>query len=185
MPNLKIGVWNGWLFMSVFILQMSVMMFADKNIQNRTHIPVEARHNKSERSISAIANFIWLLALVYSVFLPLKLENNWFYLGFTVFVIGVMFLAAATLSFMTTPIDELITKGIYQFSRHPMYLSTFFVCLGTGIATMSWLFIFLSLLIAVCFRQEALVEERICLEQYGNEYRKYMDRVPRWLGIPR
>ena len=171
--------------MSVFILQMLVIMFADKNIQNRTHIPAEARRNKFERSVSVIANFLWLLALIYSVFLPLNLENYWFYVGFTVFVLGVVFLTAATMIFMTTPIGELIIKGIYRYSRHPMYLSTFFVCLGTGIATTSWIFILLSLLIAVCFRQEALIEERICLEQYGSGYREYMERVPRWLGIPR
>jgi protein-S-isoprenylcysteine O-methyltransferase Ste14 len=185
MLNLKIGIWNGWLFMSVFILQMLVIMFADKKIQNRTHIPTVTRHNKFERSISVIANFVWLLALIYSVFLPLNLENNWFYVGFIIFVIGVVLLAAATVSFMTTPFDELISKGIYRYSRHPMYLSTFFICLGTGIATLSLIFILLSLLIAVCFRQEALIEERICLEQYGSEYREYMERVPRWLGISR
>ena len=185
MLNLKIGVWNGWLFMSVFILQMLVIMFADKTIQNRTHIPTEARRNKLERSISVIANFVWILALIYSVFLPLNLENNWFYVGFTVFIIGVVFLATATKSFMITPIGEPITKGIYRYSRHPMYLSTFFICLGTGIATMSWVFILLSLLIAGCFRQEALIEERVCLEKYGSDYRNYMESVPRWLGIPK
>jgi len=185
MLNLKIGIWNGWLFMSVFILQMLVIMFADKNIQNRTHIPTEARRNKLERSISVIANIVWLLALIYSVLLPLNLEDNWFYVGFTFFVIGAVFLAAATKSFMITPIDTLITRGVYQYSRHPMYLSTFLICLGTGIATTSWIFILLSLLIAICFRQEALLEERICLEQYGSDYREYMERVPRWLGILR
>jgi len=185
MLNLKIGIWNGWLFMSVFVLQMLVIMLADKNIQNRTHIPTEARRNKLERSISVIANIVWLSAMIYSVFLPLKLESNWFYVGFTVFVIGAVFLAAATKSFMITPVNKLITEGVYQYSRHPMYLSTSFICLGTGIATMSWIFILLSLLIAICFRQEALLEERTCLEQYGSGYRDYMERVPRWLGVPR
>ena len=185
LPTLKIGVWNGWIFMSVFILQMLVIMFADKNVQKRTHIPAEARRNKLERSISIIANIVWLLALIYSVFLPLQINTNWFYIGLAVFIIGLIFLASATLIFMTTPIDELITRGIYQFSRHPMYLSTFFICLGTGIATVSWIFMLLSLLIAFCFQQEALIEERICLEQYGSDYREYKARVPRWLGIPK
>jgi len=171
--------------MSVFILQMLVIMFADKNVRDRSHIPPEARRNVLERNISVIGNLIWLLALIYSVFLPLQLDTNWFYLGFSVFIIGVIFLSTATLSFVTAPIDELITKGIYQISRHPMYLATFFICLGSGIATASWMFIALSLIVALCFRQEALMEERHCLEQYGGVYEEYMDSVPRWLGLPK
>jgi protein-S-isoprenylcysteine O-methyltransferase Ste14 len=31
----------------------------------------------------------------------------------------------------------------------------------------------------------AAAEERHCLEKYGDTYRKYMDRTPRWLGIPK
>ncbi len=185
MPDLKIGLWNGWLFMSVFILQMLVMMLGDKNVQQRTHIPPEARRNKSEKNVSVIANLIWLVALVYSLFLPFQLTTIWFYVGLTVFVIGLLVLATATMSFMTTPVDELIAKGIYQVSRHPMYLSTFLICMGTGMGTASWIFMLLSVLMAYYFRQEALIEERICLEQYGNDYQEYTKRVPRWIGIPK
>jgi protein-S-isoprenylcysteine O-methyltransferase Ste14 len=183
--ELKIGLWNGWNFMSVFILQMLVMMLGDKNAQKRTHIPPKARRNKFERSISTIANLVWLAALIYSVFLPLRLHTHWFTVGISIFILGVIFLAAASWSFMTAAIDAPITGGIYRLSRHPMYLATFLVSLGTGIATVSWIFILLSVLMALCFRQEALLEERICLEQYGSEYREYMESVPRWLGVPR
>ena len=185
MLGLKIGFWNGWLFMSVFILQMLVVMLGDKNVQQRTHIPPEARRSKSERNVSTIANLVWLIALVYSVFLPFQLNTLWFYIGLAIFVIGLLVLAAATMSFMTTPVDELITKGIYRISRHPMYLSTFLICMGTGIATASWIFMLLSMLMAYCFRGEALIEERVCLEQYGRDYQEYTERVPRWIGIPR
>ena len=112
-------------------------------------------------------------------------SNKQIYIGLIVFVIGLIVLVAATMSFMTTPVDELITKGIYQVSRHPMYLSTFLICMGTGIATVSWIFMLLSLLMAYCFRGEALLEERICLEQYGSEYQDYMKKIPRWFGVPK
>jgi len=185
MPELKLGFWNGWLFMSVFILQMLFMMLGDKSVQQRTHIPPEARRSKSERNVSLIANLLWLIALIYSVFLPLQLNTLWFYIGLAIFVIGLIILAAATMSFMITPVDELITKGIYRISRHPMYLSTFLICMGTGIGTVSWVFILLSLLMAYCFRGEALIEERVCLEQFGSDYQEYSKRVPRWIGIPK
>ena len=32
---------------------------------------------------------------------------------------------------------------------------------------------------------EAFAEERGCLETYGEEYREYLDKTPRWIGIPK
>lgn len=182
---LKIVVWNAWIFMSVFILQMIVVMFADKDIRERSHVPKEVRRTISDKYIGTIANLFWLIALYYSVFLPLLFGTIWFYTGFSVFICDLFLLLFATSNFMTTPVDQLIQKGVYKFSRHPMYLSTFLICLGTGIATASWIFIFLSVIIAVCFHYKALLEERYCLNKYKDLYIEYMNSVPRWLGVPK
>ena len=183
-PAFKMGLWNAWIFMSVFLLQMLVMMFAGKRIRERSHIPEDARRSNFEKYISIAGNLVWLAALVYSVFLPLQPGTIWFYSGLLLFIVGMIIMTVATFNFINTPVDQLITKGIYQFSRHPMYLATFFICLGTGIAALSWLFILLSLIMIYCFHQEALIEEKYCLKNYSN-YREYMTRVPRWLGVPK
>ena len=31
----------------------------------------------------------------------------------------------------------------------------------------------------------AIREERLCLEKYGNAYREYIKRTPRYIGVPR
>jgi protein-S-isoprenylcysteine O-methyltransferase Ste14 len=149
----------------------------------RTHLPAEARQNNLERYTGICGNITWLVAWGYSVFLPFKLGTLYFYTGFSVFIIGLALLAMSTFNFVTTAADQMITKGIYNFSRHPMYLSTFFICLGSGIATASWLFIFLSVVMSLCLYQEALIEERYCLKRYGTAYQEYLDRTPRWLGL--
>jgi protein-S-isoprenylcysteine O-methyltransferase Ste14 len=184
-PALKIGIWNAWIFMSVFLLQMLVIMCVDKRIRERAHVPIDARRNKLERYAGIMGNFIWLLAMGYSIFLPLQPGTTWFYVGLSVFIIGLIVLTVATFNFITTPADLLITKGVYHFSRHPMYLATFFICLGSGIAAASWLFIFFSVVMAFCFYQEALIEERFCLDKYGSAYHEYQNSVPRWLGVPK
>ena len=170
--------------MSVFLLQMLVMVFADERIWEKSHIPRDARRNKLERYVGIVGNFVWLVAMGYSVFLPLQLGTIWFYVGLFIFIIGLILMTIATFNFITTPADLLITKGLYQFSRHPMYLATYFICLGSGIATVSWLFIFFSVIIALCFHQEALIEERYCLDKYGSAYQEYLNSVPRWFGVP-
>ena len=181
----KIGFWNAWIFMSVFIVQMIIIMFADKSVRERSHVPNDGRRTILEKYIGIIANFIWLTALVYSIFLPLLPGTIWFYTGFFVFSFGVLILSIATSNFMTTPANQLIQKGMYRFSRHPMYLATFMICLGSGIATASWVFIILSVIMILCFHYEALVEEIYCLNKYKDLYKEYMNIVPRWIGIPK
>jgi protein-S-isoprenylcysteine O-methyltransferase Ste14 len=29
------------------------------------------------------------------------------------------------------------------------------------------------------------VEERYCKEKYGDSYKEYLNKVPRWIGIPK
>jgi protein-S-isoprenylcysteine O-methyltransferase Ste14 len=170
--------------MSVFLLQMLVMLFVNPRILGKSHVPKKARRNWLEQNIPVIANAVWLLAMIYSIFLPLQSGTIWFYIGLSFFIIGVIILAIATYNFIATPVDQLIATGAYHFSRHPMYLATFFICMGAGISAISWLFIGITLIMIICFHQEALIEERICLDTYGNTYQQYRDRVPRWFGIP-
>jgi protein-S-isoprenylcysteine O-methyltransferase Ste14 len=171
--------------MSVFLLQMLAIAVIDKRVWEKSHIPADARRNKFERYISIIGNLLWLLAMGYSVFLPLQLGTIWFPIGLSVFIIGLALMVIATFNFIAAAGDQLITKGAYKFSRHPMYLATIFICLGSGIAAVSLLFIFLSIIMAFCFYQEALVEERSCLHRYGNAYKEYTKITPRWTGIPK
>jgi protein-S-isoprenylcysteine O-methyltransferase Ste14 len=66
-----------------------------------------------------------------------------------------------------------------------MYLATFLICLGTGIATASFILMILSAIIFICLDYEARVEERYCFKIYKDFYKEYVDRVPRWFGLPR
>jgi protein-S-isoprenylcysteine O-methyltransferase Ste14 len=140
-PIFKIGLWNAWIFMSIFIIQMVIIMFADKRIRGKSHLSREVTRNRLERYAGILGNILWLLALGYSVVLPFKLGSPWFYIGLSVFIIGLIVMITATINFMATPVESLITKGVYQISRHPMYLATFIICFGTGIAAASWLYV--------------------------------------------
>lgn len=171
--------------MSVFIFQMIGMLFAGKDIMKRSHVLNSLRRTLFEKSIGLVANFVWSLAMVYSVFIPLLLGTIWFYIGFTVFILGLILLILATIDFITTPMDQLIQKGVYKCSRHPMYFSTILICFGTGVAAASWVFLLLSIIIFSCFYYEAILEERCCLNEYRDRYQEYMNRVPMWFGIPK
>jgi protein-S-isoprenylcysteine O-methyltransferase Ste14 len=182
-PAFEIGIWNVWLLMSVFILQMLVIMAAGRRVMERSHIPKEVKRNRIEKYTGAIANLVWFIALGYSIFLPLQLGTIWFYAGMIVFIIGTLLLTIATYNFIAAASDQPIKNGVYKFSRHPMYLATSLICLGSGIASVSIVFLTLSIIMILCFYKEALLEEMYCLNKYGDSYKEYISKVPRWIGI--
>jgi protein-S-isoprenylcysteine O-methyltransferase Ste14 len=171
--------------MSVFILQLIIVTLTTKHIKRRSHIPSDVRKTNLEKYIGIVANILWFGALVYSIFLPLHFGTIWFYIGFSGYIFGVWLLLVATINFMNTPGDQLIKEGVYKFSRHPMYLATFLICLGSGIAAASGIFIVLSIFLALCLRYEALLEEKYCTHLYEDQYIEYKNKVPRWLGLPK
>ena len=56
-PTMEIGIWNAWVFMSAFIFQMIVIMFAGKQISERSHIPNNAKKTIFEKYIAYFPRF--------------------------------------------------------------------------------------------------------------------------------
>ena len=79
----------------------------------------------------------------------------------------------------------LMTRGPYAYSRHPMYLTE--LALWLGWAVMYGSIIVLAGLVALCVVVSILAprEERALEAKFGEAYRQYRARVPRWLGLPR
>jgi protein-S-isoprenylcysteine O-methyltransferase Ste14 len=183
-PAFEIGLWNAWLFMIVFILQMLAVMLLGKGTWERSSHPADIKKSGLEKVSPFVSNGVWGLATLYSIFLPLKLGTPWFYIGLAVFLVGLIILVIATADFAIAPLQKPVTRGAYRFSRHPLYLSMIIIYLGTAVASASWVFLLLGVANAFWVGIEARVEERYCLKKYGDDYRKYMNRTPRWLGLP-
>lgn len=78
--------------------------------------------------------------------------------------------------------NALVTDGIYQFSRHPMYLGFVSILLGVAILLGSltpWVIILVfALLMEVGYIQ---VEERMLEEKFGQVWLVYKKKVRRWI----
>ena len=102
-----------------------------------------------------------------------------------VFLIACVISVGALLAIYKTPGDQPFTKAAYRYSRHPLYVSEFLIYLSIAIACVSWVFIVLAIITRIHHLMYVPTEERLCLEQYGDAYREYMNRTPRWIGIPK
>jgi len=185
-PEFKIGIFNAWIFVAIFLLLPYLLMLINKKASKKLGSPPDVKLTKREKLISYIGSTIFYIVLLYSIFLPLKLQTAWFYTGLVIYLLAIVLLVTAIINFITTSIDKPVTKGIYKYSRHPGYLSNFIAFIGIGIATSSWVFLLSAIIFFILVNiGDANSEERYCIEKYGDIYKDYLNRTPRWIGIPK
>lgn len=77
--------------------------------------------------------------------------------------------------------DKLITRGPYKFTRNPQYIGDSLTILGYMIFTNSWMVGVIGILGVILNLMAPLTEEPWLAARYGDRYRAYMRRVPRWI----
>ena len=82
------------------------------------------------------------------------------------------------------PASALVTTGIFRWLRNPMYVGLAFLVAGIGIALASdWTLVMLVPSAAVMHIGVVRREERYLEAKFGEAYRDYKTRVPRY-GVP-
>lgn len=76
---------------------------------------------------------------------------------------------------------RLITTGPYRWVRHPLYTAGFGFVAGIALLAANWLFIALSAVSIAGILVRIPKEEAMLLEQFGDEYRVYMQHTGRLL----
>jgi protein-S-isoprenylcysteine O-methyltransferase Ste14 len=181
-PAFQVGVWNAWIFMIWPLMQTITVRLVSKEVYQRGGHPSDMKPSQTYKIMSYISMPLWLLATAYSIFLPLKLGTICFVVGLILFLLGMAVNTVATVNFIKTPMNQPVTRGAYRYSRHPIYVALVIIYLSVSIASTSWVFLLLTALLLVQVSLSVIEEERYCLEKYGDAYREYMNRTPRWLG---
>lgn len=82
--------------------------------------------------------------------------------------------------------QRLVSRGLYGFVRHPIYLGTIAFGLGLGLGLWSWALLLADLVVALpILYWMASQEERLLTERFGQDYREYQARVPMLSPWPR
>jgi protein-S-isoprenylcysteine O-methyltransferase Ste14 len=190
LPAFEIGVWNTWIFMVAWLffhvvpLDWPIFRYDIKAMYKKS--TASPPYSKTEKTIINFGMVLWVILLIYSIFLPLPLGTPLLYAGIALFVAGLILVEIAGIPWAKAAIDEPVTKGLYRYSRHPIYIGVFMQNIGIGIASASGLFLLLTVVQQVALSALlAPAEERFCCEKYGAAYREYMNRTPRWIGVPK
>ena len=83
---------------------------------------------------------------------------------------------------MSRPPERLVTSGVYAITRNPMYLGHQLSLAGVTAATRSPLAAAVFVAHIPWFNRRAAEDEKRLEALFGEEFRAYRDRVPRWLG---
>lgn len=187
LPAFEIGLWNAWIFILFIALLTLILILVGKavgigNIYKKMgDVPTE----KGEKRANAISTVLILVLFAYSIFLPLKLGTVWFYAGLTIYLVGIIMFLSAIITVAKTPMGQIFSQGMYRFSRHPLYLSFLIIFVGVSVASASWVFLLLSVGWMIFPVHQITAEERGCIEIFGVEYQEYLNKTPRWIGIPK
>jgi protein-S-isoprenylcysteine O-methyltransferase Ste14 len=171
-----------------FLAASTVPFYIDgeKSAKRAEGEPTGSELSKTTRIVHVITHLLLMpFALIYSIFVPLKLGTWWFLAGLPFCALALVLLLGFAVSWATAPLGEPMTKGIYAISRHPACLGMFLGFIGIGITCASWVFLLCALVHIVSWHFGVVEEERVLVDMYGEAYREYMARTPRWIGLPR
>ena len=112
--------------------------------------------------VSPLSNFLGILII---------------FIAFIVMLVSIKDLGK-NLSPFPRPINNsnLVTTGIYRFTRHPMYYSLIFISIGFFIIKLSIYYLFLTISLALIIKFKIALEEKYLMNKFKN-YLLYKNEV--------
>ncbi len=114
--------------------------------------------------ITRAGSVMFWLGLVLSVWAKLVMKNNW----------------GKPARHDITRQKTLVTWGPFSYTRNPIYLGLILMAIGSSLAVRS-MFAPLVILFIMHIRRMVAAEEPLLLRYFGNRYKEYITRVPRFL----
>lgn len=130
----------------------------------------------------------WGLSFVWPLALP---RNPWtWFLGWGAIDAGMLLMlwAAWLMLWRKTTLNpygkpqQLLTEGPFRVTRNPIYVADTLLYIGVALLMAdAWAWLFLPLALIAVTVGVIRHEERLLLEHFGEDYRRYMSKVRRWL----
>jgi protein-S-isoprenylcysteine O-methyltransferase Ste14 len=82
------------------------------------------------------------------------------------------------------PPQQFVRRGLYKYSRNPMYLGAVLIWMGEALFFLSvWILAFGAFMTLVLHLFLTFYEEPDLTKRFGKPYLEYCDQTPRWLPI--
>jgi len=153
------------------------------------------RIDKTDFLIPPFALFYFYTVFAAAFNLPIVSSQRFFrsevisWVGVFLCFVGLVFLLLSLVSFgesfrvgidIERP-DRLVRKGVFAFSRNPIYVAFGLVLLGQFLVFPNWIMLVYLAVGTWLFHRQVLREEEFLRKRYGQEYAQYCNRVRRYL----
>jgi protein-S-isoprenylcysteine O-methyltransferase Ste14 len=181
LPELQVGIFNGWIPLIIYFvgLILSVSLYSKEARVWLFNNPKDEKKS-AFMYIRLFGQLTMIAYILLMIFTPIRIDNPVFLVGTTVYFIGFAFEMSALYYFRKTTVGQPVVKGPYRISRNPQWLGLFLVLLGSAISAGIWLYIGMVVIAGIIYHKQILDEETACIKKYGESYREYMERVPRY-----
>ncbi len=178
-PQLSIGWLNGWLLLAIYgIVFGAVVKSFPQEVVARLYD--KSHWTERQRRLTLVGKALSSILFVLIAFSPLRIGQPIFVVGSALFALGLIGVVVALFNFKAAPPGQPATTGLYKISRNPQWVMLVVMFTGACLAIGSWAALLLLALAAICYHIRIRAEERSCLQHYGDDFRAYMERVPRY-----
>ncbi len=186
LPEFQIGLLNGWLAILLYTvgLVLSVLAFSN-DARDRLFEDPKFSMSSGIKILRAMGQIGLITCIVMMVFTPLRFGTLGFVIGVLLYIGGYIMVIGSLNTFRTTPVGQPVVSGFYRWSRNPQWVGLALIMFAAALMTGILLYMGIILCVALIYHQQILGEEKLCLAHYGDSYREYMTKVPRYLFLHR
>lgn len=181
LPDFRVGLLNGWLPLVLYFagLLLALVSFSGQ-ARARLFEDPKVRMSAGVKLVRLLGQTAMFAYIGMMAFTPLKLGTIVFLVGVLIYIAGCGSVMVALHYFKHTPAGQVVSAGPYRLSRNPQWVGLFLVLAGAALMSGVWLYLGIIVVVAIIYHLQILAEEKACLEQYGDSFRAYMARIPRY-----
>jgi protein-S-isoprenylcysteine O-methyltransferase Ste14 len=108
--------------------------------------------------------------------------------GWIIFGVGAFFYVLSVFTLRRKGVSNIVDSGVYGIVRHPMYLGAMLMFFSHIFLGQNWIVAIGTIVAIACCYLIILSGDQRNIEKFGDDYRHYMEKVPRTnllLGIIR
>jgi protein-S-isoprenylcysteine O-methyltransferase Ste14 len=178
-PELQLNPIGGWLIVVAFFAIYGITLrFFSQEVRQRLYD--RKGWSKQQQTLSAVGVPFALAAFILIMFSPLKVGRPIFLVGLSIYLLALFAFLRSLVDFRNTPVGKPVTEGMYKWSRNPQWVSFAILAISMCLMVGSWSAIGLLSVRIVLNHFRILGEENACIKAYGESYREYMCKVPRY-----
>jgi protein-S-isoprenylcysteine O-methyltransferase Ste14 len=145
------------------------------------------RRETKDKILMVVLGIAFFLNIIAINLFPLNIEEL-VVAGYTIFGIGALLYILSVLTLRKKGVSNIVDSGIYGVIRHPIYLGAMIMFFSHIFLGQNWIVAIGTTVALACCYLIILSDEEQNLEKYGEDYKLYMQKVPRMnfvLGIIR